>query len=93
MTKSEFLTSARWKHKRAAILRRDGYRCQHCARYGRASPAEIVHHIKPYEQHPELGLDSRNLVSLCRKCHNREHPEKGAAAARARHPPTLRDFD
>ena len=32
-------------------------------------------------------------ISQQYKCHNREHPEKGAAAAKARHPPTLRDFD
>ena len=29
-------TSTRWKHKRLAILRRDGYKCQRCKRYGRA---------------------------------------------------------
>lgn len=92
MTETEFLTSVKWKQKRAAILRRDGYRCQHCARYGRASPAEIVHHIKSYDQNPELGLDSRNLVSLCKKCHNREHPEKGAAAARSRRSPLPPEF-
>ena len=35
-----------------------------------------VHHIKHLNKYPMLALDSKNLVSLCGKCHNKEHPEK-----------------
>ena len=82
MTEAEFLSTQRWKKKRAAILRRDKYLCQECRRYGRKRnghpvPAEVVHHIQHYDEHPELALDDGNLISLCEGCHNKKHPERG----------------
>ena len=41
--------SAKWKKKRQHILRLDGYKDVLAARYGRAEPATIVHHIYPAE--------------------------------------------
>lgn len=73
----DFYNSYAWKIKRKAILRRDGYLCQNCKRYGRLREAMTVHHIKHLEEFPELALVDSNLVSLCAKCHNKEHPEKG----------------
>lgn len=69
--------SRRWKHKRAQILRWDGYLCQECREYGRMTQATTVHHIQHVEDHPELAYNDDNLVSLCEKCHNKAHPEKG----------------
>ena len=74
--------SAKWKHKRAVILRRDGYRCQICKRYGRAREATEVHHIKHADEFPELAYDNGNLVSLCHACHNAQHPEKAPRRGR-----------
>lgn len=74
-----FYKSKAWKRKRERILKRDGYMCQHCKRYGRMRQAVTVHHIKSYEDHPELGLVDDNLISLCNACHNKQHPEKGGA--------------
>ena len=74
---NDFYLSTKWKKKRAAILRRDNYRCQECARYGRMTPAVTVHHIEHLEDAPEKALISSNLISLCRACHNAQHPEKG----------------
>lgn len=76
MTTQEFESSARWKAKRASILRRDKYMCQECRRYGKAVEATVVHHIKPFEDYPELALVDSNLVSLCSACHNKKHPER-----------------
>lgn len=70
-------TSGKWKKFRASILRRDGYRCKICARYGRMVQATEVHHIRHADEYPELVYDPKNLVSLCKSCHNRQHPEKG----------------
>lgn len=78
-------TGARWLRKRAAILRRDGYKCRWCARYGRAVPAKIVHHLKEADEYPELAYTDSNLVSLCQACHNKAHPEKVAAVYRGRY--------
>lgn len=74
---NEFYLSTKWKHARAAALRRDGYRCKLCARYGIIKQAEVVHHIVPLEDAPELAYRQSNLVSLCKACHNKQHSEKG----------------
>ena len=58
-------TSKPWERKRAAILRRDDYRCVWCRRYGRNRPAVVVHHIKHVDEYPELAYEDSNLVSLC----------------------------
>ena len=59
---NDFYNSTAWKSKRAAILSRDGYMCRECRRYGRQREATTVHHIKHYDEYPELGLDSDNLA-------------------------------
>jgi len=74
-----FYASPQWRRKRELILRRDGYRCQECRRYGRITQATTVHHIQHLEDRPDLALVSSNLVSLCRACHAKAHPEKGGA--------------
>lgn len=75
----EFYKTKAWERKRARILRRDGYLCQNCKRYGRMRPATTVHHILHYEDRPDLALTDSNLISLCDACHNKSHPEKGGA--------------
>lgn len=76
--------SQTWKRMRERILRRDGYRCQLCKRYGRTTPATEVHHIKHVDEYPELALDPKNMISLCHACHNAQHPEKGRDGLKAR---------
>ena len=68
-----FYKSKKWKQKKAAILRRDGYQCQLSKRYGCIVAAEVVHHIYPLEDYPEYGLCSWNLVSVSNAMHNRLH--------------------
>lgn len=63
----------RWEHKRITVLKRDGYKCRNCKRYGKTTEANTVHHVKPVEYYPELYLDSINLISLCVNCHNKMH--------------------
>lgn len=72
-------TDDRWRKKRAVILRRDGYKCRNCSRYGRNVQATEVHHKKPVDLYPELAFDDTNLISLCHRCHNKMHPEKALA--------------
>ena len=93
-SKSAFEGSYAWKKKRAAILKRDGYLCVECRRYGRHDAnglpirATLVHHIVEVEDAPELALTDSNLVSLCDACHNRAHPDR--AEKRRRIPPRSR---
>lgn len=70
----------KWKRKRRKILRRDGYRCRECRRYGRNREATEVHHVKHVDEWPELAYKDENLVSLCHACHNKMHPEKAIKA-------------
>ncbi|MBQ8954820.1 MAG: HNH endonuclease [Clostridia bacterium] len=62
--------------------------CQDCmdrfrAGWGiRPHRAEMVHHIIPLEERPDLALNIDNLRSLCNECHNKKHPEKGRQAAK-----------
>lgn len=72
-----FYKGKRWQRVRDAVMRRDGYQCRDCRRYGRITPAVTVHHIVHLEDDPSLAYDMGNLISLCDKCHNRRHPEKG----------------
>ena len=63
----------RWIRKRKLILKRDSYLCRECKRYGKTTPADTVHHIKPLHLHPELWLENKNLYSCCSSCHNTFH--------------------
>ena len=87
-----FYHTAAWKKARATALQRDGGMCRDCmarllAGYGiRPRRAEMVHHIIPLEERPDLGLNLDNLVSLCNACHAARHPEKGGGHDREEEP-------
>lgn len=83
-----FYNSSAWKDKRIEILNRDHQECQDCRKRLRDAvaagivlrgedrkvrSAEEVHHIEELKEHPELGLDDDNLISLCKMCHNLRH--------------------
>lgn len=60
------------------ILRRDHYECQECRKKtGKIRRATLVHHIIPYEERPDLGLDEDNLEAVCDRCHNIIHGRVG----------------
>ena len=82
VTTYEFYHGSKWLRRREMILRRDGYRCQRCKRYGRIVQATTVHHVKHLEDRPDLAYDPENLISVCQACHNALHPEKAAARSR-----------
>ena len=52
------LNTSRWKRLRNYVMARDGYRCQESLRYGQSVQAEMVHHIYPVREYPELGICS-----------------------------------
>lgn len=70
---SWFYRSPEWERKRIVILKRDNYLCRECGRYGKVTPANVVHHVIPLSERPDLRLDNRNLISLCEECHNKMH--------------------
>lgn len=79
-------------------MRRDGYKCQLSKRYGKAVPAEVVHHIYPVDEYPEYAYCAWNLISLSRAAHNRLHDRntnalthEGIALMRRTHRPDDKD--
>lgn len=78
----QFYKSAAWKHLRARVLKMDRNECQMCRAQGNYSKAVTVHHVHHVRDRPDLALSlydengERNLVSLCKQCHNKVHPEK-----------------
>jgi len=77
--------SARHKAWAEKVLRRAGYLCEECRRYGRLDKnglpvrATTAHHIKHRDEYPELQYVVSNGRALCERCHNKAHPEKGGA--------------
>lgn len=51
--------------------------CEDCAKKGKVTPAEEVHHIKFITPEnindPNVTLNWNNLVALCRECHRKRH--------------------
>lgn len=64
------------------MLKRAGYKCERCARYGKNVDATIAHHKIPVTEQPELRFDIKNGEALCTACHNAAHPEKAKASPR-----------
>lgn len=54
---------------RKAVLERDNYKCVKCG----AIDSLQTHHIKQLSKYPELATDINNGITLCYKCHKKEH--------------------
>lgn len=75
-----------WHEQRRKTLRRDGFKCQRCGTTNEEHKEEHeigldVHHIVPLREFDtrENANQLDNLVTLCRRCHNRletKQPEK-----------------
>lgn len=67
-----------WQTKREVVKKRDGYKCQICGRKPKQNEKRVisVHHIKPYREFKSSDEANAmsNLITLCRKCHDKvEH--------------------
>lgn len=71
--------SNRWDKVRRSVLRRDGYKDQELARYGKHVPANTVHHIFPVESFPQYQWEPWNMVSLSHRTHNEMHDRNTGA--------------
>lgn len=55
---------------RKAVFERDGYACVSCNSTVNKLHA---HHIKSFDEYPELRVDIDNGLTLCTSCHNKHH--------------------
>ena len=60
-----YLDTPAWHKKRGERFRFDKGRCQHCG-----APATEVHHVSYGNVYDETLFD---LISLCRRCHQKIH--------------------
>lgn len=99
-TSDDFYDWTEWVHKRQDVLRMDKRECQRCKACGRYRRAVIVHHVKHLRDRPDLALSvidpdtgMRQLVSLCRTCHEELHPERGLKRYPGKLPLTTERWD
>lgn len=82
-----FYVTAEWRSLSSDVLKLDRHECQVCKARGRYHRAELVHHVNQVKLRPDLALDiyftdangerKRNLISVCRGCHETVcHPER-----------------
>lgn len=83
-----FYDSRAWHRVRREVLRSCNNECQTCKAAKRHSRADIVHHVYHLDEYPQYGLmeyvddpttgeRKRNLLPVCRTCHETVcHPER-----------------
>ena len=73
----DFYSSIAWRRCARGYRRSVGNLCERCKKNGLIVPAEEVHHkihITPENiNRPEIVLNWRNLIALCKDCHMKEH--------------------
>jgi len=74
-----FYNSKAWERVSAMVRKADHYQCVLC---GSARRPLIVHHVKKLKDRPDLALSlrdpdtgERQLITVCKRCHERLHPE------------------
>ena len=68
-----FYNSKRWQDVRAYVLLRDAYKCQACGQTGALEVHHIIHLTPDNINDAAITLNDRNLRTLCRDCHFKEH--------------------
>lgn len=71
--KSSMMAKREYKNWREQVLKRDSYTCQRC---GNTTEILHAHHIKDVVHYPDLIFDVSNGLTLCSKCHAKEHTKK-----------------
>lgn len=74
--------SGDWAAVKAAVKQIDHNDCLICKAMGRRRAAHIVHHVRHLRDRPDLALSIydpdtgvRQLISVCKDCHEMLHPE------------------
>lgn len=64
-----YLNSFDWQQIREHVRKRDDYKCVKCGSRGLLE----CHHTSYKFLYREWANDYKDLISLCRKCHQKEH--------------------
>lgn len=92
--------SGDWGTVREAVKQMDHCECLVCKAMGRHSPARVVHHVKHLRDRPDLVLSiydpdtgARQLISVCKDCHEMLHPEAQRQYRPSKPPVTAERWD
>lgn len=92
--------SGDWSAVKAAVKKIDHYDCLVCKAMGRRGAAHIVHHVRHLRDRPDLALSiydpdtgARQLISVCKDCHERLHPESQRQYRPSKPPVTKERWD
>ena len=96
----KFYSWPEWRKLRPEVLKLDNRECQLCKQQGRFHGASIVHHVKHLRDRPDLALSvwdqdtgERQLISVCKACHEELHPESQRPFPRRSSPVTEERWD
>lgn len=98
---AEFYSWSEWRALRPDVLAMDHHECVRCRETRRKfRRAKIVHHVKHLEVRPDLALSvwdpetgERQLISVCKQCHEELHPESQRQFKHIRAPLTRERWD
>lgn len=98
---AQFYDWPEWHAVREDVLKLDKRECVRCREEKhRYRPARIVHHVKHLRDRPDLALSildpdtgERQLVSVCKDCHEELHPESLRRRGVLRAPVTVERWD
>ena len=88
MSNIAFYDSRAWRRVRREVMACDNNECQYCKARHKHTRGQVVHHIYHLDEYPQLGLQmwvddpatgerKRNLITVCRDCHETVcHPER-----------------
>lgn len=68
-----FYKTKKWQRTREIVLRKNDYLCRESKQYGKHVQAEVIHHIFPLEEYPELAFVHWNLLPTTNAIHNTFH--------------------
>lgn len=71
---AEMLKDPRWQKKRLEVMKRDGFRCQHCL--SEDKPLQVHHLVYDKDKKP-WEYENNQLITLCEDCHQNETKYSG----------------
>lgn len=83
----KFYKSRAWMDLASEVLEEQHNECQECLKKGILTKADTVHHVNYVKDRPDLALskyyideagqEQRNLIAICKRCHNVVHKRFG----------------
>lgn len=89
-----------WRRTRDEVRRMDHWQCSKCSRPIHNRRECIAHHVKPLRERPDLALSifdpetgDRQIITVCKQCHEEEHPDSLAQFSPPAPPVTAERWD